>query len=80
MSLETGLSYANLVGVPSLECKTYRVLACGPLRSESQLADKILATSTDLPCSGAPMPFNTTPLTAASQRAIIDWIAQGAPP
>jgi hypothetical protein len=81
MSLEAGQSYASLVGVVSTECSpTPRVLACGPLRSQSVLADKILATSTSPPCFGVPMPNGQTSLPEAQQQLIIDWIAQGAPP
>lgn len=80
MSLEAGLSLAALVGVTSTGCAPeLRVLACGPLRSQSVLVDKIEATATSPPCSGSPMPKGA-PLPAAEKQAIVDWVAQGAPP
>jgi IPT/TIG domain-containing protein len=80
MSLEAGKSLAALVGVVSTSCApTLRVLACGPLRSQSVLVDKILATASSPPCSGSPMPRGA-PLTAAQKQAIVDWVAQGAAP
>ncbi|MCP3136349.1 hypothetical protein [Pyxidicoccus xibeiensis] len=52
---------------------------CGPLRSQSVLIDKVLATNASPACSGAPMPKGQ-PLTAAEKQTLIDWVAQGAPP
>jgi len=80
MSLESGKAYGTLVGVTSSGCPaTLRVLACGPLRSQSTLVDKILATGANPACSGSAMP-KAAPLSAAEKQAIIDWVAQGAPP
>jgi hypothetical protein len=82
MSLESGKAFASLVGVASaaVGCSpSLRVLECGPLRSQSVLADKILATTVSPPCAGTAMPKGM-PLAAAKQKLIIDWIAQGAPP
>ena len=79
MSLESGLSFGSLVGVTSTGCvPTLRVLACGPLRAQSVLVDKILATSSSPACSGNPMPKGS-PLSTSEKQIIIDWVAQGAP-
>lgn len=79
VNLTAGRSYGELVGVPSSGCSSLlQVKACGPLRSQSFLIDKILATNTSPACSGAPMPKGA-PLTAAQKQLIIDWVAQGAP-
>lgn len=79
VNLTDGRSYGELVGVASSGCpSTPRVRACGPLRSQSVLIDKLLATSTSPACSGAPMPKGA-PLSAADKQRIIDWVAQGAP-
>ncbi|MCY1080129.1 IPT/TIG domain-containing protein [Archangium lansingense] len=79
VNLTAGRSYGELVGVPSSGCSSrLQVMACGPLRNQSFLIDKILATNNSPACSGAPMPKGT-PLTAAQKQLIIDWVAQGAP-
>ena len=79
MSLESGKAYADTVGVLSTGCPTtFRVQVCGPLRSQSVMVDKILATSTSPACFGNPMPKGS-PLSSAQKRQIVDWIAQGAP-
>ena len=78
MSLQSGKAYGNLVGVTSSGCSSeVRVIACGPLRSQSVLVDKILATSTSPACSGNPMPKGA-PLNAMQRQLIVDWVAQGA--
>ncbi|HEX5746878.1 MAG TPA: IPT/TIG domain-containing protein [Archangium sp.] len=80
VNLTAGRAYGELVGVPSSGCSSRpQVTACGPLRTQSFLVDKILATNTSPACSGSPMPKGS-PLTAAQKQAIIDWVAQGAPP
>lgn len=81
VNLTSGRSYGELVGVSSSAsgcAPRPRVQACGPLRSQSVLIDKILATNTSPACSGAPMPKGA-PLPAADKQRIIDWVAQGAP-
>lgn len=80
VNLTSGRAYGELVGQLSSGCTTtLLVKACGPLRSQSVLIDKILATNTSQACSGAPMPKGQ-PLTAAEKQTLIDWVAQGAPP
>ncbi len=80
LSLQARQSYANLVGATSTGCpSTLRVRICGPLRTQSVLADKVLSSASSLPCSGSAMPKGA-PLSASDKQAIIDWIAQGAPP
>jgi hypothetical protein len=82
MSLESGKSFAALVGVISSEigcAPTLRVLSCGALRSQSTLIDKIYASASSPACSGNPMPKGA-PLTATELKTILDWVAQGAPP
>ncbi|HZI16482.1 MAG TPA: IPT/TIG domain-containing protein [Myxococcus sp.] len=79
VDLTESRAYAELVGQPSGACTTrLLVKACGPLRSQSVLIDKVLATNTSQACSGAPMPKGQ-PLTAAEKQTLIDWVAQGAP-
>lgn len=79
VNLTDGRSYGELVGVASSGCpSTLRVRACGPLRGQSVLIDKLLASSTSPACAGAPMPKGA-PLPAADKQRIIDWVAQGAP-
>lgn len=77
MDLRAGHSYASLVGAPCTECPPrLRVLACGPLPSQSYLMAKLLATDV---CSGTRMP-KSAPLSSTDIQTIRDWIAQGAPP
>ncbi|WP_338282772.1 IPT/TIG domain-containing protein [Corallococcus caeni] len=81
VNLTSGNAYNELVGVPtsSKGCgQRLRVQACGPLRGQSFLIDKILATNSSPACSGGAMPKGS-PLSAAQKQAIIDWVAQGAP-
>ncbi|WP_375744097.1 IPT/TIG domain-containing protein [Corallococcus interemptor] len=81
VNLTAGNAYNELVGVPtsSKGCgQRLRVQACGPLRAQSFLIDKILATNSSPACSGGAMPKGS-PLSAAQKQAIIDWVAQGAP-
>lgn len=79
MSLQSGSTYANTVGVTSTGCApALRVKACGPLRSQSVLIDKVKATGASPPCAGSPMPKGA-PLTASQIQTIVDWVAQGAP-
>jgi hypothetical protein len=79
VNLTQGRSYDELVGQPSGGCSTrLLVRACAPLRSQSVLIDKVLATNSSPACSGAPMPKGQ-PLSAAEKQALIDWVAQGAP-
>ncbi len=76
MSLQSGQSYGNLVGVTSSECPpTLRVRACGPLPTQSYVAAKIL--DQDI-CFGSKMPKGSS-LPASTIQTIVDWIAQGAP-
>jgi len=76
MSLAAGQSYGNTVGVPCSECPPrLRVLACGPLTSQSYLVAKL--EGTDI-CSGTRMPA-AAPLSSKDVQTIVDWIAQGAP-
>ncbi|WP_338863578.1 hypothetical protein [Myxococcus stipitatus] len=80
-NLTAGSSYGALVNIPtsSKGCgMRLRVQACGPLRGQSFLIDKILATNVSPACSGGPMPKGS-PLSATQKQAIIDWVAQGAP-
>jgi hypothetical protein len=82
LDLSTGKSYGQLVGVPSSapSCSSaVRVLACGPLRTQSVLIDKVLATSTSAACAGSPMPKGA-PLSNAQKQLLVDWVAQGASP
>ena len=77
MSLEAS---ASLVGASASGCSgKLRVQACAPMARQSVLVDKITATDSKPPCGGQPMPRGGPPLSAADQRAIIDWVAQGAP-
>ncbi|WP_147443521.1 IPT/TIG domain-containing protein [Corallococcus sicarius] len=81
VNLTPGNTYNELVGVPtsSKGCgQRLRVQACGPLRGQSFLIDKILATNSSPACSGGAMPKGS-PLSAAQKQAVIDWVAQGAP-
>jgi hypothetical protein len=78
LNLSSGAAYANLVAVPSRGCSGMRVLACGPLRTQSVLIDKIMASGGGAPCSGGQMPPGGS-LSATDQQSIIDWVAQGAP-
>nr|WP_253817388.1 IPT/TIG domain-containing protein [Myxococcus xanthus] len=82
VNLTAGNSYGELVDIStsSKGCgMRLRVMACGPLRGQSFLIDKILATNTSPACSGGPMPKGS-PLSATQKQALIDWVAQGAPP
>ncbi|WP_163997684.1 IPT/TIG domain-containing protein [Pyxidicoccus caerfyrddinensis] len=80
INLTSGRAYGELVGQTSSGCaSTLLVKACGPLRSQSVLIDKVLATNSSPACSGAAMPKGQ-PLTAAEKQTLIDWVAQGAPP
>lgn len=80
VNLTSGRAYSELVGQPSGACgSTLLVKACGPLRSQSVLIDKVLATNSSPACAGSPMPRGQ-PLTAAEKQTLIDWVAQGAPP
>ena len=80
VNLTSGRAHGELVGQASSGCTSaLLVKACGPLRSQSVLIDKVLATNASPACSGAPMPKGQ-PLTAAEKQALIDWVAQGAPP
>jgi hypothetical protein len=38
--------------------------------------DKLMGTNL---CSGAPMPYGASPLSATDMQTISDWICQGAP-
>lgn len=76
MSLQSGQSYANLVGVTCTECPPrLRVKACDATAAGSYLVAKLLGTDM---CQGSQMPKGA-PLSAANRQVIIDWIAQGAP-
>lgn len=76
MSLQSGQSYGNLVGVPSTECANrLRVRACDPTPTSSYLAAKILGV--DL-CFGTQMPKGAA-LSSAKVQMLLDWIAEGAP-
>ena len=76
MSLQSGLSYGNLVGVTSSYCSPeLRVLGCGPLTSQSVLIDKLFAST---PCYGLKMPPSGS-ITNSQQQTILDWVAEGAP-
>ena len=56
-----------------------RVVACGPLPSQSLLVDKILAKMKGTnPACGGDMPPTGSAITQAQYQAIIDWIAAGA--
>lgn len=82
LDLSSGKARAELVGVPSTApgcAPAVLVLACGPLRSQSILLDKVLATNANPACAGAVMPKGA-PLSAADKQLLIDWVAQGAPP
>lgn len=79
-TLEVGASRAALVDQPSSGCPSkLRVRACSPSRARSFLIDKILASGQSPACSGSAMPKGK-PLNAADSQAIVDWVAQGAPP
>ncbi|NMO21721.1 hypothetical protein HPC49_33655 [Pyxidicoccus fallax] len=80
VNLTSGRAHGELVEQPSGACASaLLVKTCGPLRAQSVLIDKVLATNSSPACSGAPMPKGQ-PLTAAEKQALIDWVAQGAPP
>jgi mono/diheme cytochrome c family protein len=76
LRLTGGKSFSDLVGVRSA-CTPLRVVACGPLRSQSVLIDKLLASVSSPPCRGTKMPKTGT-LSNAQIQAIVDWVAAGA--
>lgn len=76
LSLTSALAYDQLVGVASAACSNRkRVLACGPLTTQSDLVAKVLGR--DL-CGGSRMPKSAS-LPPAQLQVLIDWVAQGAP-
>jgi hypothetical protein len=78
LTLEANLSYGKLVGAPSTESATeLRVKAGAP--DQSYLLAKVNGTQAAAGGSGAQMPYNGTPLSAAQISLIQQWIAEGAP-
>jgi cytochrome c553 len=78
LTLEPNLSYSKLVGVPSTESATeLRVKAGAP--DQSYLLAKVNGTQATAGGSGAQMPYNAAPLSAANISLIQQWIAAGAP-
>jgi hypothetical protein len=76
LSLVAGQTWAATVGVAS-SCGRPQVQACGPLTSQSYLLAKVLNQDV---CSGTVMPKPPAALTADEKQALVDWVAQGAPP
>lgn len=83
LNLSAGVAATKLVGVGSANCAGLtRVVACGPLPSQSLLVDKLAAKQLGaFPTSGCggPMP-QTGSITPTEFQSIVDWVAQGAPP
>ena len=78
MVLTAGQTYADTVGVACAQCPPkLRVSACKPTPADSYLIAKIQGTGM---CTGSRMPKGASSFTAADARAVLDWVAQGAPP
>lgn len=77
-SLEPGVAYGNLVGVPSLDVPTMLRVKPGSL-NESYLWHKVSGTQLEVNGKGETMP-PTVPLNDSERDVIARWIAAGAPP
>jgi len=78
LTLEPGVAYSKLVGVPSTESATeLRVKAGSP--DQSYLLAKLQGTQVQAGGSGAQMPYGGAPLSQAQISLIQQWITQGAP-
>lgn len=75
LALDDGVSYGNLVGVPSTEVPALKRVVPGD-PGASYLVQKIEGTA-DV---GSRMPLGQAPLDPALIALIRDWIAGGAPP
>jgi hypothetical protein len=74
----SGSSAASLIGVPGCGAQA-RVVACGPLPTQSLIVDKLQAGLMGTqPACGGPMPASGA-ITQAEFETILDWVAQGAP-
>lgn len=80
LDLSSGAAGGNLIGVGSNCNGSPRVVACGPLASQSLLVDKLEAGQNfTSPACGSPMPASGF-ISAVQFQSVVDWIAQGAPP
>jgi hypothetical protein len=75
LSLESGSSYAALVGIDSAQCQSPRPLVTPEDVSASYLMNKILGTDM---CAGTSMPKGFGSLTADEMNVIGAWICGGA--
>lgn len=76
LNLEPGISYGQLVGVPSAQSPLNRVEPGEP--SNSYLVHKLEGTHLDVGGEGDLMPLGGMPLTADQLRLIRQWIEEGA--
>jgi mono/diheme cytochrome c family protein len=77
LTLEPGVSYGKLVGVPSTESASeLRVKAGAP--DQSYIIAKLQGTQVQAGGSGAQMPLNATPLSSSQISLIQQWITAGA--
>jgi mono/diheme cytochrome c family protein len=76
LSLEPSAVFQNLVNATSTQSSLKRVLPNAP--DESYLINKLRGTQVQVGGSGAQMPFNSQPLTAAQIDLIEKWITEGA--
>ncbi len=74
MSLEAGVSYRSIVGVPSAETSLLKVAPGFP--NDSYVVVKVRA---DPALVGARMPASGGPLSSTQIQLIVDWIRRGAP-
>ncbi len=74
LTLESGRSYASLVGAVSAETQLLRVSPFLP--NESYLVVKVRGDASIL---GARMPFGGAPLSSSQVQLIVDWVRRGAP-
>ncbi len=76
MNLSPGLTFANTVGVPSVESSLLRIAAGMP--DDSYLVHKIQGTQGSVGGSGARMPLTGCCLSTDQIATIRAWIAAGA--